>query len=671
AFGSRLAVKSRRWLGINVPTTQACAVWPDPSAELREAGDTEQNLVLEDCTASVDHTELLQMHGLLAADVSALADAIPSLQPHAKMLSQRCLFGLPVEMVHTGCAVLRLALSADMLVQLHDQSQLLETMRREEDVMLSARHWDKVAEISAGRSLDHAHCAWEEFVCWLRLSPVEVQRHQTTVNELWAKLQELNISDAKWSNPYEPITFQTVHVAGSVAKLTASRLSFDVDLTFVTADRRPLSVLRKIFLTQCRACLAKVEGVQIQQEKPGAIAVGIIYNGLVLDLLIGRDLAAQKETVHHIELQPKMTPLEESKVRDKHRQFLQLVLMEMADAEAKMCIATYGRMAVLYAQQYPQVVRDCVLLLKAWRHGLMMDHFRELLETNMPDMRVTDCQQNEDVFGMLLQLRFIACAEVAPSCFLEQLAMWTYGEMERSASDFQGGLPGAVLLFQQVMLMMADLDVHSPSPKVLVPYRTEFLIRDWAYLEASMCADAAQNDRPVVMWNPFNARDDMARKVSAEAWKRMKTAAARAVDALNTSTSQVEQLAQVMHPFVRDKFLRFLDAGTTSAWSVLDPPRRVDHDCTAPVTELVPVPVPVVVPVAVPVPVPVPTPATAQSHGVYRRVMGLLSLLVTRSLQSPGVARPVPVTMGGIAAAVAWAEERQDLSYAYAAAECG
>ncbi|CAE7941403.1 unnamed protein product [Symbiodinium necroappetens] len=67
AFGSRLAVKSRRWPGIHAPNTQASAVWPDPSAELREAGDTEQGLVLEDCTASVSLDEMRphRMGGLI------------------------------------------------------------------------------------------------------------------------------------------------------------------------------------------------------------------------------------------------------------------------------------------------------------------------------------------------------------------------------------------------------------------------------------------------------------------------------------------------------------------------------------------------------------------------------------------------------------------------------
>ena len=175
--------------------------------------------------------------------------------------------------------------------------------------------------------------------------------------------------------------------------------------------------------------------------------------------------------------------------------------MEKADAEAKMCIATYGHMAVLYAQQYPQMVRDCVLLLKAWRHGL---------------------------------------------------------------------------------------------------------------------------------------------------------------------TSHVDQLAQVINPFICVKFLRVLDAGTTSAWCVLDPPRRVDHDCRTPVTELLILPVLVVAPFAVPVPVPVPTPAAAQPHGIGRRVKGLVSSLVAGSKR----AHLHPAIMGGISAAVAWAEERQDLSYAFMAAEC-
>ena len=39
---SRMAVKSRRWPGLDGAFTQAVAAWPDPGAELREAGDTER-----------------------------------------------------------------------------------------------------------------------------------------------------------------------------------------------------------------------------------------------------------------------------------------------------------------------------------------------------------------------------------------------------------------------------------------------------------------------------------------------------------------------------------------------------------------------------------------------------------------------------------------------------
>eukprot|EP00439_Symbiodinium_sp_Y106_P022831 s8813_g2.t2 len=51
---SRMAVKSRRWPGLDGASTQAVAAWPDPGAELRE----EQGLVLEGCTASVSSDEM-------------------------------------------------------------------------------------------------------------------------------------------------------------------------------------------------------------------------------------------------------------------------------------------------------------------------------------------------------------------------------------------------------------------------------------------------------------------------------------------------------------------------------------------------------------------------------------------------------------------------------------
>eukprot|EP00439_Symbiodinium_sp_Y106_P020458 s8813_g2.t1 len=57
---SRMAVKSRRWPGLDGASTQAVAAWPDPGAELRE----EQGLVLEGCTASVSSDEMSALNEL-------------------------------------------------------------------------------------------------------------------------------------------------------------------------------------------------------------------------------------------------------------------------------------------------------------------------------------------------------------------------------------------------------------------------------------------------------------------------------------------------------------------------------------------------------------------------------------------------------------------------------
>eukprot|EP00439_Symbiodinium_sp_Y106_P080209 s2156_g18.t5 len=57
---SRMAVKSRRWPGLDGASTQAVAAWPDPGAELRE----EQGLVLEGCTASVSSDEMRALNEL-------------------------------------------------------------------------------------------------------------------------------------------------------------------------------------------------------------------------------------------------------------------------------------------------------------------------------------------------------------------------------------------------------------------------------------------------------------------------------------------------------------------------------------------------------------------------------------------------------------------------------
>ncbi|CAE7367092.1 unnamed protein product [Symbiodinium sp. CCMP2592] len=69
AFGSRLAVKSRRWPAIDARSKKAdeASNWSDPSKKLREVADTEQGLMLEDCTARVSLDEMRphRMYGLV------------------------------------------------------------------------------------------------------------------------------------------------------------------------------------------------------------------------------------------------------------------------------------------------------------------------------------------------------------------------------------------------------------------------------------------------------------------------------------------------------------------------------------------------------------------------------------------------------------------------------
>ncbi|CAE7299474.1 ANK1, partial [Symbiodinium sp. CCMP2456] len=66
AIASCLAVKSRRWPGVDRANAQPDVLWPDPGAALREAGE-EHGLVLEDCTASVSLDEMRphRMGGLI------------------------------------------------------------------------------------------------------------------------------------------------------------------------------------------------------------------------------------------------------------------------------------------------------------------------------------------------------------------------------------------------------------------------------------------------------------------------------------------------------------------------------------------------------------------------------------------------------------------------------